>query len=222
MSVPTDPDDNDTMCQPPICDVEPDRRERRRRAMIDAAFTLFLKNGYDAVTLADIVRTSGGSLATLYALFDGKAGLLAAIVNDQRVIKMDDIGNVTSAGLPPRESLMAIAHILHRSFKNPETVSMMRIVMGESLRNPEFARTIFETVHLAAFRAVCELIDQWKAAGIGEIDDPALAARMFLGLVLYDNQMRHLLCGKAISPEEDQEAIEAAVALFVSGYKLDG
>ena len=64
--------------------IDSGRRERRRQAIIDAARDLFVERGYDAVSLSEIVKRSGGSLATLYALFDGKAGLLGAIVANKR------------------------------------------------------------------------------------------------------------------------------------------
>ena len=48
--------------------------------MIEAAESLFLEQGYDATSLAAVVKRSGGSLATLYELFGNKQGLLRAII----------------------------------------------------------------------------------------------------------------------------------------------
>ncbi|RYD43145.1 MAG: TetR/AcrR family transcriptional regulator, partial [Sphingomonadales bacterium] len=49
-------------------------RERRQSAILDAAESLFLEQGYERTSLAEIVKTSGGSLATLYELFGNKQG----------------------------------------------------------------------------------------------------------------------------------------------------
>src|SRR3546814_8686691 len=54
-------------------------RERRQSAILDAAESLFLEQGYERTSLAEIVKRSGGSLATLYELFVNKQGLLRAI-----------------------------------------------------------------------------------------------------------------------------------------------
>src|SRR3546814_4201594 len=56
-------------------------RERRQSAILDAAESLFLEQGYERTSLAEIVKRSGGSLATLYELFGNKQGLLRAIAD---------------------------------------------------------------------------------------------------------------------------------------------
>src|SRR3546814_11941406 len=59
-------------------------RERRQSAILDAAESLFLEQGYERTSLAEIVKRSGGSLATLYELFGNKQGLLRAIATRWR------------------------------------------------------------------------------------------------------------------------------------------
>src|SRR3546814_2798082 len=51
------------------------RQQDRRKAILDAAESLFLDQGFDRVSLAAVVGQSGGSLATLYELFGNKQGL---------------------------------------------------------------------------------------------------------------------------------------------------
>jgi AcrR family transcriptional regulator len=49
-----------------------------RQRIIDAARELFVARGYARTTVADIARAADGSPETVYALFDGKYGLLRA------------------------------------------------------------------------------------------------------------------------------------------------
>jgi AcrR family transcriptional regulator len=55
-----------------------DRPARDR--VVDAALTLFLRNGYAATSVADIAGAAGTSRATFYVHFGGKADLLAELV----------------------------------------------------------------------------------------------------------------------------------------------
>src|SRR3546814_14932985 len=68
-------------------------RERRQSAILDAAESLFLEQGYERTSLAEIVKRSGGSLATLYELFGKKQGLVPAIAarwcDDMRLVSLD-------------------------------------------------------------------------------------------------------------------------------------
>ena len=54
--------------------------EKRRKAMIDAAYSLFVERGYEAVTLDDIIKVSGGSKSSLYKYFSNKEGILKAVI----------------------------------------------------------------------------------------------------------------------------------------------
>src|SRR3546814_13764796 len=55
-------------------------RRQDRKAILDAAESLLLDQGFDRVSLAAVVGQSGGSLATLYELFGNKQGLLRAVI----------------------------------------------------------------------------------------------------------------------------------------------
>ena len=64
--------------------------DRRRRAIIEAARSLFVEQGYERTTLSEIVDRAGGSLATVYKLFGNKDGLLEAAVFE-RTFSGDEI-----------------------------------------------------------------------------------------------------------------------------------
>src|ERR1043166_3302122 len=57
--------------------------EQRRGRIIRMAWRLFLKKGYDNVSIDDIIAVVGGSKATIYAWFGGKEGLFEAVVRQK-------------------------------------------------------------------------------------------------------------------------------------------
>lgn len=56
------------------------RGDARRRAILDAAWTLFLEKGFERTTLADIIALSGGSRSTVYEAFGDKDGLFETVI----------------------------------------------------------------------------------------------------------------------------------------------
>lgn len=70
-AAPSDPHD----CQQP----QTRRGIERRLALLLSATELFLQNGYDAVSLDDIVQHAGGSKTSIYKYFGNKDGLFTAI-----------------------------------------------------------------------------------------------------------------------------------------------
>lgn len=199
------------------------RRERRRQAIIDAARALFVERGYDAVSLSEIVKKSGGSLATLYALFDGKSGILGAIVASQRFDTRDRIDSAFAAGGAPATILRAIADLLLDGMTDPEITGLMRIVMGETLRDPAFAQSVYKNGHIPSVERVAGLLADWHAAGRAVIPDPMLAAHLFFGLVIHGAQTRALFGapGDLALPPRDT-LVSEAMALFTTYYHIDG
>jgi AcrR family transcriptional regulator len=53
----------------------------RRAAIVEAAARLFLDDGYAETTIAQVAREAGVSPQLVYASFDGKAGLLAGVLD---------------------------------------------------------------------------------------------------------------------------------------------
>src|SRR3546814_4381236 len=94
------------------------RREDRRQAILDAAESLFLEQGYERVSVNAIVQRSGGSLATVYDLFGNKHGLLYAVVDRARDEGLKGVEDIYAQDSRPRseehtselQSLMRISY----------------------------------------------------------------------------------------------------------------
>lgn len=202
---------------------ESDRREKRRQAMLDAARELFVERGYDAVSLSEIVRRSGGSLATLYELFENKAGLLGAIVAAKRFGTHDQIDAVVARGGSPARMVAEIANIIIDSFADADTIGLMRVVMGETLRDPAFAHAIFSAAHVPAAERLAQLFSDWDRAGLAAIPDPMLAVHLFFAQIVYGEQTRAFfgdVCDVVLPPRA--ALVREATAMFTAFYRISG
>lgn len=197
----------------------PSLRERRRGAILDAAEALFLEQGYDRTSLAEIVKKSGGSLATLYDLFGNKQGLLHAIAsrwgNEARCqpadcMAMADLSNV--------ELLRGYAHRQCDRMRSPRAVALMRMLISESLRDRDFALQIYRDLHIPAIDELATMFAEWAAAGEAEIDDPEAAAKLLLSIIMGDS-MLHALAG--LEDEWlDNDQIDWRLQPFLSHFKI--
>lgn len=168
-------------------------RERRYNAILDAAEALFLEHGYDRTSLADIVRRSGGSLATLYDLFGNKQGLLRAIAarwaGETAFRPLDPAATAT---MPTVEILKCYAYRQSDAMQSPRAIALMRMLVSESLRDRDFAAGIYRDLHISAIDELAELFAGWVAAGKAKIDDPEAAAKLFLNIVFGDSMLNAL------------------------------
>ncbi|MBA3940502.1 MAG: TetR/AcrR family transcriptional regulator [Sphingopyxis sp.] len=168
-------------------------RERRQNAILDAAEALFLEQGYERTSLAEIVKRSGGSLATLYELFGNKQGLLHAIAHrwsDETMFRSLD--DEATKGLSNVEILKSYAHCQSEMMESPRAVALMRMLISESLRDRGFAQQIYHDLHVPALEELTELFRRWVAAGEAEIDNPEAAARLFFDIVVGDSMLNTL------------------------------
>jgi AcrR family transcriptional regulator len=84
------------------------RKQGTRRALMDAARAIAAERGIDGVSVVEVGRRAGVSHSLINAYFDGKAGLIAALVKDfnaPQVAKSDEIADEDG---PARERLRAI------------------------------------------------------------------------------------------------------------------
>jgi AcrR family transcriptional regulator len=200
---------------------EQDRRERRRQAMVDAAKGLFLERGFDAVSLSEIVRRSGGSLSTLYELFENKLGILRAVVDGEKFDGIGRIEAIVSRDDDPVSTLRAIAGEIQDELLRPDAIALMQVVMGESLRNPEFARAVYTMAHIPFVDMLARVFESWNQAGKAAMPAPRLAAELFLGLILHASQISAMFAGPCGIPHsERQDRIHEATRLFLAGYAV--
>lgn len=194
-------------------------RARRQTAILDAAETLFLEQGYERTSLAEIVKRSGGSLATLYDLFGNKQGLLRAIAtrwSDEAMLRSLDEDAI--GGLSNVEILKSYAHRQREMMESPHAVALMRMLISESLRDREFAMQIYLDLHVPALEELTELFAEWAATGRADMDRPKAAARLFFDIVVGDSMLNALA---GIEDEWlDNEEIDWRLKPFFSHFNI--
>ncbi|WP_439568960.1 TetR/AcrR family transcriptional regulator [Sphingopyxis sp.] len=202
------------------CPAEPPTlRERRRGAILDAAEALFLEQGYDRTSLAEIVKRSGGSLATLYDLFGNKQGLLHAIASrwgDETAL--EPVDRTAAPHQSNAEVLTRYARRQCEMMRSPRAVALMRMLISESLRDREFALQIYRDLHIPAVEELSALFAGWAAAGEAQIDDPEAAAKLLLSIVIGDS-MLHTLAG--LDDEWlDNDQLDWRLRPFLAHFKI--
>lgn len=111
------------------------RTRLARRAVLDAAATLFLERGYGATTIEAISRVSDVPQATVYRLFSSKQGILkelldASVAGDDEPVPVAERPHVRSRlrAADPRERLAGLAAVSVEI--NTRTASIYRILVS--------------------------------------------------------------------------------------------
>lgn len=198
------------------------RRDKRRRAILDAAAHQFLRRGYGATSLAEIVRYSGGSLATLYDIFGSKAGLFRAMIEERCAEVTELVASADLSGRPAKAALTEIARRILDLALEDDMVIVMRLIVAEGQRFPELGVQFLESGPMALQAKLTHYLEGQAGRGGISFDDPADAAAMFQQMVSGDLHWRSL-CGVPVdlTAEARNRHVEHVVGIFLRAFAHD-
>jgi AcrR family transcriptional regulator len=189
-------------------------------ALTDMAVDMFLDQGYEGVSLDTLIARVGGSRRNIYSHFGGKEGLfLTAIM----LMCEEQVAPLRSLRIPltgnPAEALFVFGRAVLDQVLLPRTLALHRLMIGESLRFPELARTIWRSGHEQAASILAEWVTHQQKAGVlREGQPPHILARQFVDLAIANAQFCGLL-GIPASVDRD-ESLKAAIETFLCGRLL--
>lgn len=73
-------------------------KEEKKQKILDAAYRLFLQNGYNSTKIIDIAEAAGIGKGTVYEYFDSKATLLVNIISSGVDDYLDECRSVVESG----------------------------------------------------------------------------------------------------------------------------
>ena len=126
---------------------EASRSGRKHRAILEAASTVFLGNGYLGTSMDEIAALAQVSKQTVYKHFADKESLFTAVVT----VAVDAAGDPVTAeatALADSDDLEADLLVLARDqlgkVMQPHLMRLRRLVIGEAGRFPELGRAFYD------------------------------------------------------------------------------
>jgi TetR/AcrR family transcriptional regulator, mexJK operon transcriptional repressor len=175
-----------------------DRSTRKRRAVVEAAATLFLRHGYLGTSMDQIAASAAVSKPTVYRFFADKERLFTEIV----------LGALDRAGDPLRADVASLAETkdlradlrrLARRYlataTQPSVLQLRRMVIGSSPQLPDLARAYYERAPEQTIQGLAECFERLARRSLLTLDDPVEAASHFAFLVLGRALDKGLFCG---------------------------
>jgi AcrR family transcriptional regulator len=190
--------------------------EERRQQILELATELFARQGYEGTTTREIAQKVHVNEAIIFRHFGTKEDLYWAVIEHQIRMRAgwERLQSRLAAGGPDRETLIALAEeLLTRD------VTLSRLLLYSALENHELSHRFFRT-HVAQY---LELLADYVRMGIAkgrfrEVD-PQLAARGFLGMVIYHFQIQELFGGKRVQTFDPRKVSETLVDLWLRGVE---
>lgn len=198
------------------------RSAGKRRAILEAGTTLFLRQGYRGTSMDEIAAIAGVSKQTVYKHFDDKESLFSEIVIStveevakpvhDEVLKLQDNGDLEA-------DFRRLARQLLRRVMQPRILQLRRLVIGEAGRFPELGQTFYEQGLGRTIAALATVFERLADRGVLQPGDPLLAAAHFNGLVMSIPLNRAMLLGDEEPPAAElNRYADAGARAFLAAY----
>ena len=204
---------------------------RTRAAVVEAARTLFLRNGYAGTTMEDIAALAGLAKRTVYNNYPDKDALFSQIIGEfiahaeafARRVREEFSGEITAANLAA--SLDDLGRRLALLIMRREVIALRRLLIAEARTLPAFARDYYDRVPGQVLDALGTGFEQLGRAGL-QVPDGRRAAAQFAYLVVGEPLDRAVLTG-TMPPEEDviacaRDGVETFLARYGTSRRRRG
>jgi TetR/AcrR family transcriptional repressor of mexJK operon len=182
---------------------------QKRAVILAAARESFLRYGYEGTSMESIAALSGISIMTLYRHAANKDDLFSTVVlvactEEEK----SELMSLTTQ--PLGENLVAAAMVIQQKLADPQTVALLRAVIGEVTRFPHLADMTYKSL-VGHFKSMVEqlLSDHHESRGLGSVRQKELSVAFVNQLVGVD-VFRALLCLPGASQGDQRSRAEAA------------
>jgi AcrR family transcriptional regulator len=154
----------------------------RKEAILNAAKDVFLEQGYDLATMDDIAERAGTTKRTVYAHFENKEALFAAMVAHSGGMFLEHLGELDRGGSNYQAALERFANRFCELSTFRHAVLFQRVIIAESKRFPGLARSVSTSIHGRASAIVARYLQELDQQGKLKVPDPKIAAEQFLDI----------------------------------------
>ncbi|WP_052208805.1 TetR/AcrR family transcriptional regulator [Croceibacterium mercuriale] len=158
------------------------RQQERRAAIVAAARQSFLAKGYAATSMSGLLKTLGGSKATLWSYFRSKEELFAAVIEDVTASFRQQIETDLLNPGDLEQTLVAFCRSFMARMTHPDGVATWRLVMAESSRFPEVGLIFYREAASQVERRLAGYLQQQIDAGRLRDEGALDMARLLMGM----------------------------------------
>ncbi|QBI20124.1 TetR/AcrR family transcriptional regulator [Egibacter rhizosphaerae] len=202
------------------------RGPTKRWAIVDAARTMFLREGFTRASMDAIAEAASVSKRTVYNHFPDKQALFLAVLADTVAPVLDEFLALLEwhlADVRPddlRETLVRFGRDwVHTTVLFPDHAALLRLVIAEATHMPEVIDAWRTAGAGPSQDALAERLDALTAAGLLDIADSTVAARHLTALVCNPPQSRSFFGVLDLDDADVDDLVTEGVDAFLRIYQ---
>jgi TetR/AcrR family transcriptional regulator, fatty acid metabolism regulator protein len=180
----------------------PVQPEEKRQLILEAAVTVFARDGYHTSRVADIAAEAGVAHGLLYHYFPSKEAVLATLFRENWADLLARFRAVEESAEPADEKLRGLVKILLRTWRN--NPALVTVMVREVARSPHLQTQVDDVRE--GFASIQRVIEAGQREGVFRAEiDPRLASWIVYGA------LEEILTGWVMGqlPDGDEEVAHA-------------
>ncbi|MER7467336.1 TetR/AcrR family transcriptional regulator [Streptomyces sp. NPDC097981] len=199
------------------------RAARKREAILEAARTVFLREGFGA-GVDQLAAEAGVSKVTVYNHFGSKENLFNAVIGQTLDEALEVAQSVIQAKLAEsddvRTDLLEACRTWVAGLTTPEVLALRNVIAGERHRFPELGATWQEEGPGRQHAALAAALGRLDERGLLRIPDMELAVLQLSGLVLSPHLV-YGAYGTALDEDLAERLVQGGVDMFLRQYAVN-
>jgi len=191
--------------------------DARRRQILDAARRCFVRNGFHATSMQDVLGEAGLSAGAVYRYFRGKDEIIAAIAGEAVASIVGALDAAFDADdPPPLDQVLGAAFVTVQRIDAEKGLAKLALqVWAEAVRSPVLAETL--AMGISRIRAsLTRLVLAYQAQGRMTGDVPAEQVASVLAGLLPGFVLQHALLG-----DVDAATFRAGLGALLAGGQAE-
>ncbi|ADU50840.1 transcriptional regulator, TetR family [Thermaerobacter marianensis DSM 12885] len=182
----------------------------RRQQIIDAAFRVFSRKGFKGASNREIAEEAGVAPGLIYWYFRNKEDLFLAVAEAKSPAL--PLGRLLAdpGDAPPEQFFRSMAREIGRAFRSDATRDVARLLLADGLRHPRLRILWRERVLGPVFDGLTRYLAEQVERGRLRPVDPAMTARLFLGLMMSQVLLHLLLAPDGMAPGDGEAQANGA------------
>ncbi len=185
----------------------------RRASIIRSAAALFGEKGFSGTKTREIAVRAGVSEALIFKHFPSKEDLYAAILAEKSPVP--DLVERIQALAEQRNDVEVFTTIAETIVGGAPDQNLMRLIFFSALENHELSDMFFQNHIRHFYDVLATYIEQRIEDGAFQPVEPLVAARAFMGMLIYHRLLTVLF--RAPLPQEPQDIVHTFVTVFMNG-----
>jgi AcrR family transcriptional regulator len=189
----------------------------RRQQILEVASAMFARNGYQGTTTREIAERAGINEALLFRHFPSKENLYWTLIEElcNARGRRHRVKRILELGGSDAEVFEAVAcEFLTRTERDRE---LTRLLWFTALENHELSARFFNTFVAEYFDALAGHIRARIRQGAFRKTDPLLAARGFLGMIVYHFLIHEFFGGEGRHKFEARHVAQTLTQIWLAG-----